>query len=61
MPSLFSQLVVPALRCAGFHLMWAKLNAVKSTSTQVFISVAASSEFLQKVTFNNTAGLKKIH
>ncbi|XP_075868419.1 cohesin subunit SA-1 [Nelusetta ayraudi] len=28
------ELIVPALRCAGYHLMWAKLNAVNSTSTQ---------------------------
>lgn len=38
--SIFSlyQLIVSALKCAAFHLMWAKRNAVYSTPTEVCIS-----------------------
>uniref|UniRef100_A0A674MU86 Cohesin subunit SA n=1 Tax=Takifugu rubripes TaxID=31033 RepID=A0A674MU86_TAKRU len=30
----FYQLIVSALKCAAFHLMWAKVNAVNSTPTE---------------------------
>lgn len=31
------QLIVSALKCAAFHLMWAKVNAVNSTPAEVLI------------------------
>lgn len=44
--SVFSlQLIVSALKCAGLHLMWAKVNAVNSTPTQVFISYCRKAAF----------------
>ncbi|KAJ0049771.1 hypothetical protein NL108_003532, partial [Boleophthalmus pectinirostris] len=33
------ELVVPALRCAAFHLMWAKVNAVNSTPKQAEMKI----------------------
>lgn len=55
--SVFSlQLIVSALKCAGFHLMWAKVNAVNSTPTQVFISYCRKGAFLSFFLF-----LKKIY
>lgn len=48
------QLIVSALKCAAFHLMWAKVNAVNSTPTEVFISQYCYTTAAQ-VHINNTS------
>lgn len=39
------QLMVSALRCAAFYLMWAKVNAVNSTPAEVLVYALLSSFF----------------
>lgn len=45
------KLIVSALKCAGLHLMWAKVNAVNSTPTQVFISYCRKAAFFVLFSF----------